>query len=242
MVKAIDDVGADSKNIHSMTEKGESNIHILIDCANKVGNSFEDFASKFSGFSQSINQIKEITNIINGIASQTNLLALNAAIEAARAGQAGQGFSVVADEIRKLAEQCKISSENIGTLIEEVSNDTKDILQVTDIMDGELSNQKEVTTNIIDSFKQIIRTVNDINPKIELVTTFAKNINKEKDVILEKIETSSSIAEEISASTEEISASTETMNASAEEVASTAQMLTNTAMETINELNKFKLC
>ena len=157
MAKAIDDVGNDSENIHTMTEKGESNIHILIDCANKVGNSFEDFASKFSGFSQNINQIKEITNIINEIASQTNLLALNAAIESARAGDAGKGFSVVADEIRKLAEQCKVSSENIGTLIGEVSNDTRDILQVTDIMDGELNNQKEVTNNIIDSFKQIIK-------------------------------------------------------------------------------------
>lgn len=241
MAKAIDDVGNDSENIHSMTEKGESNIHILIECVNKVGNSFEDFASKFSRFSQNINQIKDITNIINGIASQTNLLALNAAIESSRAGEAGKGFSVVANEIRNLAEQCKVSSENISTLIGEVSNDTRDILQVTDIMDHELSNQKGVTNNIIDSFKQIIKTVNGINPKIELITTFASNINEEKDVILEKLETSSSIAEEISASTEEISASTETVNDSAKGVASTAQKLTNIAMETINELNKFKL-
>lgn len=241
MIKAISEVGNDSKNIHSMTEKGEINIQILIDCADKVKNSFKDFAFKFSGFNESINQIKEITTIINEIASQTNLLALNAAIEAARAGESGKGFSVVADEIRKLAEQCKFSSENIAILIGEVSDGTKDILQVTDILNSELSNQGKVTTDIIDSFKQIIKTVNEINPKIELVTTFVKNIDKEKDTIWEKIEISSTIAEEISASTEEISASTETMKISAEEVSSTAQMLTNIAMETITELNKFKL-
>lgn len=241
MAKAIDDVRKDSENIHSMTEKGESNIQVLIEGVNKVEKSFEDFASKFDRFNQNINQIKDITNIINGIASQTNLLALNAAIESSRAGEAGKGFSVVANEIRNLAEQCKVSSENISTLIGEVSNDTRDILQVTDIMDGKLSNQKGVTNNIIDSFKQIIKTVNGINPKIELITTFASNINEEKDVILERLETSSSIAEEISASTEEISASTETVNDSAKGVASTAQKLTNIAMETINELNKFKL-
>lgn len=241
MVKAIENAGDDSRNIYSMTKIGEGNIQILIDCASKVGNSFEEFASKFAGFNQSINQINEITNIINGIASQTNLLALNAAIEAARAGEAGRGFSVVADEVRKLSEQCKLSAENIGALIRDVANDTKDILKVTEIMDGELGNQKEVTNNIIDSFKQIIKTVNDINPKIEMAADLAKNINKEKDVILEKIETSSSIAEEISASTEEITASTETMNASAEEVSATAHMLTGIAMETMNELNRFKL-
>lgn len=241
MVKAIENAGDDSRNIYSMTKIGESNIQILTDCADKVGNSFEEFASKFAGFNESINQINEITNIINGIASQTNLLALNAAIEAARAGEAGRGFSVVADEVRKLSEQCRLSAENIGALIRDVANDTKDILQVTEIMDGELGNQKEVTNNIIDSFKKIIKTVNDINPKIEMAADLAKNINKEKDVILEKIETSSSIAEEISASTEEITASTETMNASAEEVSATAHMLTGIAMETMNELNKFKL-
>lgn len=241
MVKAIEDVDCNSNNIQSMTGNGEKNIHVLTNSVNEVMNSSEDFKYRFSRFSENIYQINEITNIINGIASQTNLLALNASIEAARSGEYGKGFSVVADEIKKLAEESKNSSENISKLILELSNDTKNIVQVADTMNGELSNQKEVINNIIDSFEKIILAVNDNNPKIQLVTTFANDINKEKDFILKKIQNSSSIAEEISASSEEISASSEEMNACAQEVSSTSQVLNSIAEDTMNELNKFKL-
>ncbi len=241
MVKAIKDVDHNSRNIQSMTKKGEENIEVLTGSISNVTNSFEEFSYKFSKFSQNIYQINEITNAINEIASQTNLLALNASIEASRAGEFGKGFSVVANEIKQLAEDSKNSSESISKLIVELHNDTKNMLQVSDVMNGELSNEKVVINDIIDLLKEIILAVNDNNPKIKLVTTFADNINEEKDFILKTIENTSSIAEEISASSEEISASSEEMNACAEEVSSTAQALNNIAEETMNELNKFKL-
>ncbi len=241
MVKAIEDVDKNSNNIEIMTGKGEANIKILTDSVNKVMKSSNDFTNSFSKFSKNIYQINEITNIINGIANQTNLLALNASIEAARSGEYGKGFSVVAEEIKKLAEESKISSENIGKLIAELSNGTQNVLQVGDTMNNELINQKGVINDIIDSFGKIILAVNDNTPKIQLVATFASNINEEKDSILKKVENSSSIAEKISASSEEISASSEEMNACAKEVSSTAQLLNNIAEETMDELNKFKL-
>lgn len=241
MVKSIEDVDRNSNNIEAMTEKGEKNIQILTESIDKVMKSSDDFTISFSKFGKNIYQINEITNIINGIANQTNLLALNASIEAARSGEHGKGFSVVAEEIKKLAEESKISSENISKLISELSNDTKNVFKVANTMDNELSNQKEVTNNIIDSFEKIILAVNDNTPKIQLVTTFANNINKEKDYILKKVENSSSIAEEISASSEEISSSSEEMNACAEEVSKAAQVLNNIAKETMDKLNEFKL-
>lgn len=241
MVKAIEDVERNSNNIEIMTGKGEANIKILTDSVNKVMESSNDFTNSFSKFSKNIYQINEITNIINEIANQTNLLALNASIEAARSGEYGKGFSVVAEEIKKLAEESKVSSENISKLIAELSNGTQNVLQVGDTMNNELINQKEVINDIIDSFGKIILAVNDNTPKIQLVATFASNINEEKDSILKKVENSSSIAEKISASSEESSASSEEMNACAKEVSSTAQLLNNIAEETMDELNKFKL-
>lgn len=241
MVKAIEDVDHNSNDIQSITEKGGGNIQVLTSSISNITDSFEKFTCKFSKFSENIYKINEITDVINGISKQTNLLALNASIEASRAGEFGKGFLVVANEIKKLAEESRNSSKSISKLIMELHNGTKNMLQVSDVMNGELSNEKVVINNTIDLFKKIILAVNDNNPKIKLVTTFANNINEEKDFILKKIENLSSIAEEISASSEEISASSEEMNDCSEEVSSTAQMLNNIAEETMDELNKFKL-
>ena len=203
--------------------------------------SFNDLITKISSLGKDINKINEITNIIKGIAAQTNLLALNASIEASRAGEAGRGFSVVAGEIRKLAEQSKDSSESINLLISNISNNTNIMLQATDEMDNELSNEVAIINNSVDSFKRIIQSIDEVIPKIGQVSMAAINIDTEKNTIIEKIEVVSAASEEISASTEEISAASEEMNAATDEVTSAADILNNMTKEMMEQVNKFKL-
>ena len=74
-------------------------------------------------------EVGKIVDLISGIAEQTNLLALNAAIEAARAGDAGRGFAVVAEEVRKLAGEAGEAAKNIATLVREIQNDTKEVVE-----------------------------------------------------------------------------------------------------------------
>ncbi|WP_026889039.1 methyl-accepting chemotaxis protein [Clostridium beijerinckii] len=241
MVREIQVVDSNSREISLMANDSSTEMNRLNQSVTNVSNSFKDFNDKIKSLGNDINEINEITSLINSVAEQTNLLALNAAIEAARAGEAGKGFSVVAEEIRKLAEQSKGSSENISKLINEISNNTETIVKESVAMDGEMANQARIIDNSITSFKKIIHSVDEVIPKIEVVKSSAGKIENDKDAILTRINGLSSISVEVSASAQEISASSEEMNASTEEVASSAQILSNMTNQMIEEVNRFKV-
>jgi methyl-accepting chemotaxis protein len=241
MVSEIQVVDSKSREISSMASESSSDMNKLNQSVTKVSESFKSFNGKIVDLGEDINKINEITNIINSIAGQTNLLALNAAIEAARAGEAGKGFSVVADEIRKLAEQSKLSSGSITELINEISKNTDVIVQDSVEMDNELINQVSIINSSIISFTKIIESVNEVIPKIETVKNSAEDIDKDKNAIMVRVDGVSSVALEVSASAEEIAASSEEMNASTEEVVVAAQVLSTMTGEMLEQVNKFKI-
>lgn len=241
IVEKIKTVDSNAREMHFMADKSSYDMQSMVKSLNKMTNSFKDFITKISGLGENINHINEITNVINGIANQTNLLALNASIEAARAGEAGKGFTVVAEEIRKLAEQSRISSQNINSLIMGISKDTNIMLNTTDAMDNELNSQAAVINIAIDSFKQIIGSLEEVIPQIDEVSISAINIESKKHIILEKVENVCSASQEVSACSEEIAASSEEMTASTDEVASAAQELSSMTKRMMEAISKFKL-
>ncbi|MBK5241832.1 methyl-accepting chemotaxis protein [Clostridium sp.] len=130
VVKLMENLYKKSNNIKMNSTKSSSSIDTLLNTIVGINAHFKDVTSKIQGLSSSITKINDITNLINSIAEQTNLLALNAAIEAARAGDAGRGFSIVADEIRKLAEQSKESAKNINDLLKSLSSEVIQLLLI----------------------------------------------------------------------------------------------------------------
>ena len=109
---------------------GNESLQKVITQMNNINVSVDDTASVIKQLEEHTGEIGKITEVITGIADQTNLLALNAAIEAARAGEHGKGFAVVADEVRKLAEQSKVSADQIADLINQIQGDTAHAVKV----------------------------------------------------------------------------------------------------------------
>lgn len=237
-IKAIEN---NSTNINIRATESNTNMESLISSVNEMKSSFDSFKLKILNLGKDIKQINEISNVINGVANQTNLLALNAAIEAARAGESGKGFSVVADEIGKLAGQSRVSSESISVMVENISKETALIVDNTEIIGSKFNNQLEDINRVVNSFKIINTSIDEISQEIRGISSTSNSVSNEKEVIFEKVETASSIAQEVSASSEEIAATAEEMSASSEEVAATADELSSMTSEMLDHANKFKL-
>lgn len=176
---------------------------------------------------QNVQAINTIISVINDIAQQTNLLALNASIEAASAGEAGQGFAVVATEIRKLAEQSKTATKDIASIITKIQAKSEAMVEqtATSLAGGE--KQSRLIDESIDSTNEVFNNNEELVAGIKLIETASAEIEAIQQGVLTSLES-------ISAATEENSAGTEEVSANAEEVLATMDEFTNN----VNELKQ----
>jgi methyl-accepting chemotaxis protein len=241
VVELIEEINAKTQRT-SQTAKDRSNdMELLVKNTDVINDSFKNYMKKITGFIENIKKVGEIVDFINGIADQTNLLSLNATIEAARAGEAGRGFLVVADHIRSLADQTKTLSIDIYTIISEVTIETDEMFQTTKSLDDKFNSQTETLYNTMNSFEQIIQEFQNVASMLEGVNHSTSALEREKDAMIEKIEGTASIAQQVSASSEEIAASAEEMNASVAEVSFAVDGLTKTAKEMNQKIDYFKI-
>jgi methyl-accepting chemotaxis protein len=237
----LESVKLETDNATDRANIGKQEMDKLILSINEIKNAFEIVIEKVGNLINSVKEISSITEVISGISEQTNLLALNAAIEAARAGEHGKGFAVVAEEVRKLAEESKKSTDRIGNLVTLINNDTEEVLKTSKDVETFIKAQGDSVENTVKSFRDILISVENIGPLMNETYKGMNEIIKSKDMVMERVERVSAVTEENSAASEEVAASSEELSASTEEIASTSQNLSTMAEELMENVNKFKI-
>ncbi len=169
-------------------------------------------AKKVNTLGQSSQQISEIINVISDIAEQTNLLALNAAIEAARAGEQGRGFAVVADEVKKLAERTTSATKEISYMINKIQLDTKDAVESINSGTIKAKEGKEAANKAGSSLTEIIDKSNEVVDVISQVASANLEQTSAANIISENLLTISNSNEETSNQIQEIYYSVEELN------------------------------
>jgi methyl-accepting chemotaxis protein len=231
-----------SSNYASKAGKNSEETQALGNLALQDVKQFVEEISKLGNIIQSldsaVNNIGAVTGKIKSIADQTNLLALNAAIEAARAGEHGRGFAVVADEVRKLAADSRKSTDDINGIVTSVQKET---VKVTVAIDKAQIGAGTVNKNIAQSLNKINEVASAINTINSMLTELDK-LAEEGLVKIESIDKSiseaASTAEENAASSEETSAAIQEQTAALQQVNTSAQNVSRLAQKTVDTLTE----
>lgn len=213
-----------------LNQQTKTTIEITTDIINKI----EKLAEKSSS-------INSIVNVINEIADQTNLLSLNASIEAARAGSYGKGFSVVANEIRNLAEQSQKSVNDIKKIISSIQDDTKNAVQITLEAEKALKLQDGAVKNTTKSFHNISASVEDLMTYLNHIADNVGNMEDARISTTEAIENISAVMEEIAASTNTVNQSSNLQLSSVETLNKSSGNLNENAKHLVDAVCKFQI-
>lgn len=234
-------VASSVEDVSMKADNGENSVEKIVDSVGFINKSVDKADASIKNLASDVLKIDRITEIINDIASQTNLLALNAAIEAARAGEQGKGFSVVAEEVRLLAEQSSQSANQIKELINHIQEEAENTVDTIGVVKDNVNDGSSLIQETAIKFKEILGAISNVAAQIQVIAATTEHIGSGFSLVTKKVEKVLNLSEEISVSINEITGTTEEQLATMEEIQSAAHSLT-VVSETLHEMvSRFKV-
>lgn len=244
--KKIGRVSDDAKEISQITSSVKQSITEGTYCTQKLnqqtGSTIEittDIVSAIEALEQKSKYVTQITHVINEIANQTNLLSLNASIEAARSGEQGKGFAVIAHEIRELARKSQESVDEIQKILKSIQDDTKTAAETAKKAESVLSLQENAVNNTITSFDNINDNVGKLMVCLNYITENVDSMEESRASTLGAIENISAVLEEIAASTSTVNQNAQNQISSVEALSESAGALSEHAEELSQAIQRF---
>lgn len=248
IVQSIEEIAVSSKHSFESSSKTEELVKTGVEIVKtqdirmeESTNAVEQVSKVIFTLNNKTIQIGQIIEVIESIAEQTNLLALNAAIEAARAGEQGKGFAVVADEVRTLAEESQTSIGKIQKIIKDIQNTTDIAVDKVKYATDTISQQNEAVQNTSEIFKDILEKVDIIATEIQGIANLTDGVKHAGENIQQDMERILAVSEETAASTEEVTASTEEQTTYSENIVKKVEELSTMAEELKTYTKKFTI-
>jgi len=239
ITSSTDEVASKSQRAAETGAEGREYGQLAADEIEAIDETATEAVEQVESLASEMERIGEVVTLIDDIADQTNMLALNASIEANRAGEAGEGFAVVAREIKALAEETQDATNDIASLIESIQSRTDDTVDDIREMGDRVDNGKETVENATEALSEIVTQVEDANSGIQAISDATDEQAASMEEVVSMAEEVGSISEETSSESENVAASAEEQAASISEVTSSIQSLSSQASDLKELVNQF---
>ncbi len=226
-------------HVKQSSDRGSSYLTSLAEQTTATESINLSMSEKITQFNERTQSIQKILDVLDQITKQTNILALNSAIEASRAGQAGKGFMVVSDEIRKLAEQSKQSILVVASIIGELQSSVKEIVQEQNEASSLFQEQVKSVKSTDQIFNQVYHDMEDFMNQLDAVTTSLLELQKEQDLLSEAMDNVSAVSEQSTASSEFVASLSQNQTKASDETVELSNQLQDLSRTLLAALNQF---